>query len=74
MNTPTIINKIELTFWDHAIPLMSESKTVQSLVKQMYVFTQSPRQATWIPAAVLASAFLGLGMGYIIGIFGAVVR
>lgn len=74
MNTPTIINKLELTFWDHAIPLMSESKTVQSLVRQMYSFTQNPRQATWIPAAILASASLGLGMGYVIGIFGAIAR
>ena len=70
MNTPTIINKIELTFWDHAIPLMSESKTVQAFVRKMYPYTKNPKNLTRVSAAILGSAGFGLLMGYFIGIYG----
>jgi hypothetical protein len=70
MNTPNILHKIELSFWDRAIPLMTDSKTVQSLVRQAYYYLKNPRKASWVPAALLLSASLGLGMGYVMGVLG----
>jgi hypothetical protein len=74
MNTPNILNKIELSFWNRAIPLMTESRMVQSLVRKTYLYAKEPRRASWIPAAILASAGLGLGLGIILGSFQLYLR
>ncbi|HVN56391.1 MAG TPA: hypothetical protein VMT46_18840 [Anaerolineaceae bacterium] len=74
MHAPNILNKIEISFWDRAIPLMTESKTVQSFIRQTYQYLEDPRKARWIPAAILLSAGFGLGLGYVMGSLGLAIR
>ncbi|HEX2979083.1 MAG TPA: hypothetical protein VHO48_02355 [Anaerolineaceae bacterium] len=74
MKKNTLTQKIEIAFWNQAIPLMSESKAVQFCIQQGYVALRQSGKMSWVPAVLLASASLGLGMGYILGLMGAIVR
>lgn len=73
MNNSTILHKIEITFWDRAIPLMDESRAVQKIVRESYRFKQNKRLATWMPAVIIASGGFGWGLGYLIGLMGALL-
>ena len=71
MRNQNIMNRVELSFWDLAIPLMSKSEAVRFCIKRGYLLSKQSPKFNWLSGMVLASASLGLGMGYILGAMGA---
>ncbi len=69
-----LFQKIEIGFWDQAIPLMSSSKPVQKLIRETYKLSRDRNIIRWIPAVLLCSAGFGLGLGYFIGAAGGVLH
>lgn len=67
------VQKVEIRFWDQAIPLMSSSKPVQLLIRETYRLTRERKMIRWIPALFVFSAGFGWGVGYLIGIAGSVI-
>jgi hypothetical protein len=68
------IQKMEIRFWDQAIPLMSTSRPVQKLIRETYKLTHDRKLIPWIPAALVFSAGFGLGLGYLIGMSGLILH
>jgi len=68
-----LVQKIEIRFWDQAIPLMSTSRAVQTLIRETYSLTRDRKTIPWIPAVLVFSASFGLGIGYLIGLSGVLI-
>jgi len=68
----SLLQRIELTFWDRAIPLMSESETVRYCIRKFYDVSRSEVKLGWLPALLVASATVGLSMGFLLGRLGAI--
>jgi hypothetical protein len=65
------INRVELSFWDVIIPLMSNSPFVQKIIRHGYAFTrENNTNAIWIPAMIAACAAFGLLAGFTLGHMG----
>jgi hypothetical protein len=68
------IQKIEIGFWNQAIPLMTSSKPVQKLIRDAYQLSRDRNLVRWIPAILICSAGFGLGLGYFIGTAGMILK
>ena len=56
-----LINKIEISFWDITIPLLSESSFVRSSLKKVYQISQ--RKLIWGSCYILTWGGIGLVTG-----------
>jgi hypothetical protein len=66
-----LINRVELSFWDMLIPLMSNSPIVQKIIRRGYAFSrENDLNAMWIPAVIAACAAFGLLAGFTLGHMG----
>jgi len=68
MTRINMLHKLEISFWDRAIPLMSESYFVRQWIREAYAIHLQPTRGVWIPATLMISASLGFGMGYMISV------
>ncbi len=71
MNTNTIFTRVELSFWNILISLMSNSPLFQRCFRSAYTLTRSSRIPAWLPMLVISWASLGLLAGFVIGRMGA---
>jgi hypothetical protein len=72
MTQVSLLQRIELTFWNRAIPLMSESETVRYCIRKAYDVSRREVRFGWLPALLIASATVGLSMGFLLGRLGAI--
>jgi hypothetical protein len=63
---PDIPKKIELLFWDHAIPAVSNNPQVEKMVRKgMATFERNPDRGVWIIYGIIAACGLAVGvLGY----------
>ncbi len=71
MNANLVFNRIELSFWNIIIPLMSNSSLFRRCFRSAYSLTRSSHNLAWIPAIVFTWASLGLLAGFFLGRMGA---
>ncbi len=62
-----LINKIELSFWDVTIPLLSQSAFVRKSLQNAYTIVQ--RKLLWGSIFVFSWGALGLVTGFTLGHF-----
>lgn len=67
MIAQALFHKLEITFWDLIIPLMTNSPAFQKLFRRVYHSVRSNPRIAWAPPLVLAWAGLGLVTGLILG-------
>jgi len=73
MYAKNIVTRVELSFWNILIALMSNSPLFQRCFRGVYALTRSNRTLTWISAMVITWASLGLLAGFVIGRMGATI-
>lgn len=69
MNLQGNLNKLEATFWESIIKLMSNSPTVQRLIRKGFLIIKE-KEVTWLIGLVLAWTAAGLTVGYFMGFQG----
>ncbi len=65
-----VANRVELSFWNVVIYLLSNSKPVQQVYRYIYQIKRSNASLAWIPMTVLACAGIGLAAGFVAGRMG----
>lgn len=73
MGTQPILQKMEISFWDIVIPLLSSSPAFRQIFKAAYKVIRTRRSLIWIPPLVITWASVGLITGLILGRMGAVL-
>jgi hypothetical protein len=63
-------NRVELTFWNTVIYLLSNSRPAQAAYRYGYELKRSNANLAWIPMTVLACAGIGLFAGFVAGRMG----
>jgi hypothetical protein len=69
MNFQGSVNKIEATFWESIIKLMSNSPAFQNLVRKTFHVVKE-KEVVWLTGLVLAWTAAGLTVGYFLGFQG----
>ncbi len=65
-----VANRVELSFWNVVIYLLSNSKLAQKVYRSAYEFKRANPTAAWIPMMVLGFAGAGLLAGFVAGRMG----
>ncbi len=65
-----VANRVELSFWNVVIYLLSNSKLAQKVYRSVYEFKRTNPSIAWIPMTVLAFAGVGLVAGFVAGRMG----
>ena len=65
-----VANRVELSFWNVVIYLLSNSKLTQKVYRAIYDFKRTNPNMAWIPMTVLAFAGMGLLAGFVAGRMG----
>ncbi len=63
-------NRVELTFWNTVIYLLSNSKPAQAAYRYGYELKRTNASLAWIPMTVLVCAGIGLFAGFVAGRMG----
>jgi hypothetical protein len=63
-------DRIELSFWNVVIYLLSNSKPAQKIYRTAYGLKRSNTNLMWIPVVVIAWAGIGLLAGFVAGRMG----
>jgi hypothetical protein len=69
MNLNSGIHKLETTFWESVIYLMSSSKLIQTVIRKVFNLVKE-REAIWLAGLVMAWTAAGLTVGYFLGFQG----
>lgn len=69
MNIQGSFNKLEATFWDSIIRLMSSSPMVQHMIKRGFELIKD-KEIVWLAGIILAWTAAGLTVGYFLGFQG----
>ncbi len=70
----TIYRKLEITFWDIIIPIMSNSPAFRKVFRHIYLAFRDHANIAWAPPFILAWAGLGLVTGLLLGHTGISLR
>ena len=70
MMAQNIADRVELSFWNAVIFLLSNSKAAQKVYRYFYSLKRSNANLVWIPAMVLTWAGIGLVAGFVAGRMG----
>lgn len=69
MNIQNSFTKIEVTIWDWIIKLMTESPTIQSIIKKAFLMVKD-KEIVWLAGLFLIWISAGLTVGYFLGFSG----
>jgi len=64
----SILQRVELNFWQIVIPLIRESRVIRFFVQILYLLLQVKLLRSFLIPAVISAA-LGIVLGYIGGVF-----
>ncbi len=70
MMAQQITDRLELSFWNLVIFLLSNSKFAQKAYRCGYQLKRSNANLVWVPAVVFAWAGIGLVAGFVAGRMG----
>ena len=70
MMAQNIANRLELSFWNMVIFLLSNSRPAQKVYRYFYGLKRSNGSLVWIPAVIFAWAGIGLIAGFLAGRMG----
>jgi hypothetical protein len=66
----TVANRVELSFWNVVIYLLSNSRLTQKLYRYLYEQKRAYPNLAWVPMTVVAFAGIGLVAGFVAGRMG----
>lgn len=69
MNLNSGMQKLEATFWESVIYLMSSSRVIQTIIRKTFNLVKE-REAFWLAGLVMAWTAAGLTVGYFLGFQG----
>ncbi len=67
MNIQGSIQKLEATFWESLIRLMTDSPFVQKLIRKAFILIKE-KEVLWLAGLVLAWTAAGLTVGYFLSL------
>ncbi len=70
MMAQDIADRVELSFWNAVIFLLSNSKTAQKAYRYFYHLKLNDAKFVWIPAMIFVWAGVGLLAGFVAGRMG----
>jgi len=69
MNIQSSIHKIEASLWETMISLMSNSSTVQRVIRKSFILVKD-NEVFWLAGLIIAWTAAGLTVGYFLGFQG----